>query len=257
MNILLIDDERYLLEELKESVSAVLPAASIYAFQRARPALKFAQTTPIDIAFLDIRMKVMDGLTMARHLQEMYPKLNIIFCTGYESYSMEAHGLFCSGYLLKPVTEEKVRLCLTHLRYPLKPEHKSVVRFRCFGNFEVYYEGTPIHFYYRKTKELLAYLVDRNGADCSIREISAVLFEDETKRSYFNQLRQDLISSFKEIGIADILSVKRGFLGIKREMVSCDYFDYLDSGSHQSIPEYMTQYSFAESTLALLNHEDI
>lgn len=245
MNVLLVDDEALVLEELQESVSALLPDANVYSYRRSREAIEFALTTPIDIAFLDVRMRVMDGVTVAGLLQQLYPRVNIVFCTGYPEYALEALNLYCSGYLLKPITEAKLKEVLAHLRYPLSElDTQPLFSFRCFGNFEAYHKGVPIRFEYTRTKELLAYLVDRNGVDCTTRDIAAVLFPEEEHRSYFNRLRRDLISTLTKLGGEDILRQSKGILGINRQNVSCDYFDYMDK-HHSSYPgEYMAQYSF-------------
>lgn len=243
MKVLLMDDELMVLELLKERVVNVLPDAEIFAFSKSREALEFAKQNRIDIAFLDINMRVIDGVTVAKEIQSIYPSVNIIFCTGYKEYMQDAFEMYCSGYILKPVTEDSIRKAVEHLRYPLA-EDKSKVEIRCFGNFEVFLDKKPIVFKYNRTKELLAYLVDRNGADCSTSELMSVLFEDDERRSYFNHLRTDLIDTFKKLGISDILRTNRGRLGIQRDMVKCDYFDYLDGIIKEKPNEYMAQYSF-------------
>ncbi|MBQ0059486.1 MAG: response regulator [Lachnospiraceae bacterium] len=251
MNLLLVDDEPMVLELLKDAVEEVLPNATMNDFLDAEEALAFAEEHPIDIAFLDINMRILDGITMAKELQEMYPRINIIFCTGYTEYMPDAFEMYCSGYIVKPVTEEKIQKAVDHLRYEVN-DGKLPVTFHCFGSFEAYFNDTPINFKYNRTKELLAYLVDRNGADCGTREIMAVLFEDEEKRSYFNNLRQDLLNTFEELGIGDVIRTSKGKLGINRELVSCDHFDYQDGKATMEPTEYMTQYAFAEMTYPLL-----
>ena len=49
---------------------------------------------------------------------------------------------------------------------------------RCFGYFDVFYGDDPLIFSRAKTKELLAYLVDREGAACTGGEIELALWED-------------------------------------------------------------------------------
>lgn len=243
MRVLLMDDEIFVLELLKEQVMNVLPEAEYVSFTSSKEALDYAANNPIDIAFLDINMRIIDGVTVAKKLQSFYPEINIIFCTGYTEYMKDALDLYCSGYLVKPVTESKARQAVEHLRYPVK-EVKGSVTIRCFGNFEVLVNGTPVIFKYKRTKELLAYLVDRKGADCSTLELIAVLFGDDVNRSYFNHLRSDLIDTFTDLGVIDVLRTGRGRLGINREMVECDYFDYLDGRREEKPEEYMSQYSF-------------
>lgn len=250
MNVILMDDEKLNLENLEYIAQKVLPKASCVSFGKASSALEYINSHRVDIAFLDINMRGIDGISIAKILREKYPRVNILFCTGFSEYSLEAWELNCSGYLLKPITEEKVRNAIANLRYPVVEDKR--VEFHCFGSFEVYCDGTPIRFKYGRTKELLAYLVDRNGARCSIKELSAILFEDDQHRSYMYQIRLDLMNTLEALGVDDIIIQSRGYLGIARDKVKCDYFDYLDHKTEVPVREYMTQYSFSEQTYATL-----
>lgn len=248
MNIILVDDEKLNLENLEYVIDKVIPEASRVCFNKASQALEYIQDHPIDVAFLDINMRGIDGITIAKILQDKCPNVNIIFCTGYSEYALDALDINCSGYLMKPVTEDKVRKALENLRHPLEMGNR--VKIRCFGNFEVFCDGTPIGFKYNRTKELLAYLVDRNGISISLKELSAVLFEDDLHRSYMYQIRLDLVNTLTTLGIEDILVQSRGYLGINKEKVDCDFFDFLDKKIQPPVQEYMTQYSFSEATFA-------
>ena len=243
MNLLLVDDEILALKALEKVVSTVLPNGIINAFSKATQAVEFAKNNKIDIAFLDINMRIMDGLEMAKVLQELNNKINIIFVTGYAEYALDAFNLYASAYLTKPVSENAIKKAISQLRYPLEEKR---VKFQCFGNFDVYYDNIPIRFSLNKTKELLAYLVDRNGAVCRRNEIIAILFEDDFNIEYYKKLRKDLIDTFSKLGIENVLNISRGGIGINKEHVKCDYYDYLESDKKTLISEYMNQYSFAE-----------
>lgn len=250
MNLLLVDDEPLVLKVLENAVAAALPGEELHSFTSAKAAMQYAETGKIDIAFLDINMRVMDGITMAKALTERYPEVNIIFCTGYLEYAAEALRLYCSAYLTKPITPDAVREALWHLRYPI--EQKKRVRFQCFGNFEVFCDEKPVEFRFRRTKELLAYLVDRNGASVTAQQILAAAFEDSISRVYLYQLRGDLLQTLEALGVSDIIDEARGSVAIRRDRVQCDYYDYLDGKLDRKPTEYMTQYSFGEYTLANL-----
>ena len=254
MNVILVDDEKLNLENLEYIAEKVLPSASRVSFSKASCALEYINSHSVDIAFLDINMRGIDGVTIAKILREKYPRVNILFFTGFSEYSMAAWDLNCSGYLLKPITEEKVRNAIANLRYPVVKEKR--VELHCFGNFEAYCDGAPIWFKYSRTKELLAYLVDRNGASCSMRELAAILFEDDQHRSYMYQIRLDLVNTLGALGVGDIITRSRGYLGIVRDKVKCDYFDYLDHKIEAPVREYMTQYSFGEQTCAALFRDE-
>ena len=122
MNILLADDELPALRELCDAVSAVVPKAQIHAFSKAVEAMEYAENSTVDLAFLDINMRFMDGILMAKRLGELNPSCNIVFCTGYGKYALDAMSTYCSDYLLKPISEEKVQKALLHLRHPVPLE---------------------------------------------------------------------------------------------------------------------------------------
>lgn len=254
MNGILVDHERLSLENLEYITQKVLPGALLASFRHASHALEYIKSHSVDIAFLDIHMPGVDGMTLAKMLQEKNPRVNILFCSGCADYAMAAWDINCSAYLLKPITEEKVRNAVANLRYPVFDEKR--VELRCFGNFEAFCDGSPIQFKYNRTKELLAYLTDRNGVRCSMKELSAVLFENDQHRSYMYQIRLDLLNTLGELGVGDILVQSRGYLGIARDRVKCDYFDYLDHKIDAPAREYMTQYSFGERTCAALFMDD-
>lgn len=244
MKILLVDDEKMVLSLLRECVENVLPDAEIFPFVKAREALDFAVSSRIDIAFLDINMGAIDGISMAKQLQEFNPKTNIIFCTGYSDYMSDALKMYCSGYLLKPINEDDVREAVEHLRYPIETPKKKIV-INCMNGIEVFCNNKPVSFGYKKTKELIAYLIYKNGAACSTLDIIAALFGDEVNRSYFNRLRADLIDSLTKLGASDIIRTGYGSIGINRNMISCDYFDFLDGKLPNADPNsFIEQFLF-------------
>ena len=257
MIVIAVDDERYALENLAESIGKASPDARIHRFRYPEDALDFAKENDVDVAFLDVEMVSMNGVELAERLKLYHPDINIIFSTGYGHYRDAAFDLHASGYLTKPITPEKVRKELEDLRRPVRRPKR--MRIRAFGNFEVFLDGKPISFKYSKTKEMLAYLVDRKGALCTNNEIMAILFEDDTgHEAYFRSLRKDLTDILEAAGCSEILSQQRGRIGIAAEMVDCDYFSWC-SGNHSAANayqgEYMTQYSWGEYTNAMLMHQ--
>lgn len=125
-------------------------------------------------------MRGMNGVELAKQLKETNPKMNIIFVTGFDEYTGDAMRLHASGYIMKPVTKEKIEAEIADLRFPIVPKSNAILKVQCFGNFDVFTpDGTPVQFERSKSKEVFAYLVHRHGSSCTIREIAAVLFEDE------------------------------------------------------------------------------
>ena len=252
MKIIALDDEELALEGLMDAIRACAPNAELHGFSYAEDVLVFLRDHSCDVAFLDVEMAGINGVELAEQLKLRNPDVNLIFATGFSSYQGNAFDLHASGYLMKPITAEKVKRELDNLRRPV-PEEKRI-QVQCFGNFEVYLDGIPLEFKYHKTKELLAYLVDRKGALCTNGEIIAKLFGDDNHNAYLRSLRKDLLVTLETAGCADVITQQRGKLGLVPEAIRCDYYDWCDGKrmGNAYLGEYMAQYSWSEYTNAAL-----
>ncbi|MGN1415257.1 MAG: response regulator [Oscillospiraceae bacterium] len=259
MKIIAVDDEEIALETLENAIREAEPSAEVAVFDTSSAALLYASDNKCDAAFLDINMGGISGIALAKKLKLNNPEINIIFSTGYSEYAPEAFEMHASGYIMKPITAEKVRYELDDLRFRIPATAKGRLRIQCFGSFEVFAEDSPVIFGYSKSKELLAYLVDRNGAMCRNNEIIAVLWENEceenSRQSYFKRIRKDMLDRLKAVGCEDVIRQCWGAIGIDKDKVDCDYFDWLcgrASGINAYRGEYMTQYSWGELTHGVL-----
>lgn len=261
MKILVLDDERNALEMMMDNLKEVEPKTEPAGFRDPEEALAWAaENAPIDVAFLDIQMRGITGLTVAKQLKKTSPKVNIIFTTGYSEYAIDACNIQTSGYLLKPVSAEKVREALDNLLYPIEVKRNNTF-IRTFGSFEMFVNDEIVHFGRSKSKEMLAYLVDRHGSGVSRKEIFAVLFGDEPydhgKQAYLTNIIRDLHDSLVEAGVGDMLRRKYNSYSVDTGYFTCDLYEY-EKGDPAAINsfhgEYMLQYSWAEDTLATLYH---
>ena len=258
MKAIAVDDEIYMLETLQEAVSASSDIEQVEAFSSCSAALAYAAENPIDVAFLDINMRGIGGLGLAEKLMVLHPQCKIIFCTGYEEYAVSAFQLHVSGYLMKPITKEAVQKELNHIKGVKAME--KLLTIKCFGNFEVLHNGKSLPFKRKKAKELLAVLVDRNGAGMTAKQICAILFPDDTddgkNAAYLRQLVLDLKTTLKTVGAEDVLCHETPYYRINTDCVKCDYLSYLDTGKPNFYGDYMSQYSWAESTCAMLQFKE-
>lgn len=259
MEILAVDDEKIALEGLVRCIKETEQDADVHDFKKASEALEFYESNACEIVFLDIKMRNIDGVELAKKMKCINPKVNIIFTTGFGEYREEAFAMHASGYIIKPVTEKKIREELENLRHPVSKAITKRIKIVTFGNFEVYIDGMPVEFKYALTKEMLAYLVNRNGAYCTNAEIMAVLWEDDVRSSYLSNLKKDLIDTLKEKGCQDLIGTAWGKMRIDTDKVDCDYYDW-QMGKIQAINayrgEYMSQYSWAEFTNASLSNDN-
>ena len=254
MRAIAVDDEIYMLETLQEAVSASSDITTVETFSSCSAALAYAAKNPVDVAFLDINMRGIGGLGLAEKLMELQPHCKIVFCTGHKEYAVSAFQLHVSGYLMKPITPEAVQKEIDYIKGVKATE--KLLTIQCFGNFEVFYRGEILPFRRKKAKELLAILIDRNGAGMTAKQICAILFPDDTddtkNAAYLRQLVLDLKNTLKTIRAEDVLQHDTPYYRIDTNLIKCDYLSFLENGKPQFHGEYMTQYSWAEGTCARL-----
>lgn len=67
---------------------------------------------PCDLLLLDIEMRGINGMELAKHLRSNGDMLPIVFITGYSDYISEGYDVEALHYLLKPVSKEKLFVVL-------------------------------------------------------------------------------------------------------------------------------------------------
>ena len=250
-----VDDEALMLGALTTAIEASADIRSVAKFSDCEEALEYVKSNPVDVAFLDINMRGMGGLALAERILAARPGCKIVFCTGYEEYAIPAFKLHASGYLMKPISAEDVQAEIDNIKGVKQKEKRLTVH--CFGDFEVYAKEEKLVFKRLKTKELFAYLVDRKGAGMTARQICAVLFPDDTddtkNTAYLRQLIMDLKNALKAVGAENVLCHETPCYRVDVSLIKCDYISYLETGKPDFHGEYMTQYSWAEDTCAMLD----
>jgi two-component SAPR family response regulator len=255
VRILAVDDEPIALDGLVTSISEAAPDAEVRGFSNVSDAVLYAMMSHPEIAFLDINLRADSGIDLAKRLKEIDPQINIIFTTGHRQYMEQAFEMHASGYVVKPVTVEKISHELSNLRAPVEQASAKRVRVKTFGDFELFVDEKPVQFGYSRTKEIIAYLVDCRGSMCTNGRLIDVLWEDDdamSHRSYFGNLLADLLKTLKDYDCEDIIIRRRGQIGIDITKIDCDYYDWLegDPKAREAFAgEYMAQYSWGEMTL--------
>ena len=258
MIIITIEKDENALEVLKQTCKRIASDAIVMGFETAEKALEFAHTSAFDVAFFDI-----DGedepFDAAQRLMECAPSAGVVLISADDSNALNAINIHASGFIVKPFSEESIRKEYEHYMEALNitaPGEKKLV-VRTFGNFEVFADGMPMSFRYQKTKEMLAYLIDRRGAMCSNGELISALWGDDASNrvSYLKNLKTDLLTALEDAGFQDVVVKQRGLIGIITDKVECDFYDLINNrrtvfGTYWG--EYMNQYGWSEVTHAYL-----
>lgn len=113
LRIAICDDESIEAAHLRRIAEAWAKARAVAAeaatFDSAE-ALLFARDggERFDILLLDIQMKRMDGVALARRIREGDERAQIVFVTGIPDFIAEGYEVSAVHYLLKPIAEEKL-----------------------------------------------------------------------------------------------------------------------------------------------------
>ena len=111
---LLAEDEPLLLAQLKARLAAAWPELEIVAeAANGDEALALAAEHRPDIAFLDIRMPVRNGLEVAR---EIGGGCHVVFVTAYDEYAVAAFDEGAVDYVLKPPAPERIAKVVARLK---------------------------------------------------------------------------------------------------------------------------------------------
>lgn len=258
---LAMDDETAALTGLLDAIEEAAPKSDVRGFLHQEEGISAVRNgfSP-DVAFLDIDMPGKSGLEVAKEIRELSQKTKIVFVTACQEYSLDAFAIHARGYVLKPATARKIRSELDEI-YPAQAEEKKKYRIRvqCFGNFEIFADEKPLVFHFSKSKEILAYLVDRRGAMVNNSQIIACVWENQAEtlsvRSHLRTAIADIRKSLQGVGADDVLIKGWNTTAVNVSRIDCDYYRFLKgdtSGINAYKGEYMSQYSWAEMTLGTL-----
>lgn len=102
MRVVIADDEPLAREALRDALGGVEIVAECASGAEAKEAIERLRP---DVAFLDVEMPGVDGVTAARDLDA---HTAIVFVTAHDEYAVEAFALDAVDYILKPIDEGRV-----------------------------------------------------------------------------------------------------------------------------------------------------
>ena len=79
----------------------------INGFQSAADFLNSFETYKFDLIILDIVMKDMNGIDIAKIIREKDKSCNIVFVTSSEDFLIDGYSVFAIGYFIKPINEHE------------------------------------------------------------------------------------------------------------------------------------------------------
>ena len=97
-------------------------------FENGGKAWDFIEDHPVDIVVCDIKMPVLDGLSLASRVLERFPVTQVILITGHAEFELaqEAIRAGVTDYLLKPVKTDDLSNALRRARLELEMTQKKL-----------------------------------------------------------------------------------------------------------------------------------
>ena len=261
MKTIIVDDEMLAIKQFEMECKKIPWVNIAGKFQYAQQALEYAEKEKIEAAFLDIELPGMNGILLGKKLRELYPKLVVIFLTGYDNYTMDALHMKADYYLMKPYSSKDFRDVMENARLLTRRQKKRIF-IRTLGRFDLIIDDQVVDLPNAKAKELLALCVDHKGGHVSMEEAVDKLWEDRTYdervKNLYRKATMSLRKVFQEYGLEEVFGNKRGSCYINPELIDCDYFEVLEHKKQNLdyrkmiIGTYMPEYSWAEETNAQL-----
>ena len=134
MRIAVCDDDRTTREQIASLIREQKPDAEVVTFEAGEEMIKLQEN--FTISFLDVKMKEVSGIDVAKHMREEQEKRGweksiIIFITGYREYMEDAFDVNAFHYLVKPVDEKKFHIvfnrALKEIFVKTKLKNRSVI----------------------------------------------------------------------------------------------------------------------------------
>ena len=184
-----------------------------------------------DLMLIDTGFGAADFTALTRMIRNRSPRTGMIIIADDESYAVQAYDVHATGYIVKPVSDDRLReeidYYVNHL--PVMQEDPAAIEVMTDGGFEVFLNGEPARFKYSKTKKLLAHIISKQGAMVRNSELIKTLWgkdkkdltekELKSRNSYLRNIEADLQKVFAEAGCEDALIKHWGEIAIAMDKI--------------------------------------
>ena len=191
--VAICDDEQNQMEYITSIVASWSAhegySCEIRTFASAEAFLfEYEEDKAYDILLLDVEMKNMNGIELAKRIRKDNNRAEIIFITSHFEFVGEGYEVDALHYLIKPISAEKLTQVLTKAAEKLSVEPPSVV-ISCVGETVKLYEADILY-----VESFLHYIViHTKDKEYKIKENISV-FENKVSDDFYRIHRSYLVS---------------------------------------------------------------
>lgn len=122
MRIAICDDEKVQIENIKRYLEGALKGIdySVIEAQSGEELIELCQNEDLDLVFLDIEMKELNGIETGKEIRAMNKDAVIVFVTGFKDYALQAFGIRAFDYIIKPLTQKKFDIFFNDVKRRIK-----------------------------------------------------------------------------------------------------------------------------------------
>lgn len=227
MRAVLVDDEFYVMQNLKFKLSEIDGVEVVGMYDNANEFLRELHLTQPDVVFLDVEMPKMDGFALLERILETGQSPHIIFVTAYSQYAVKAFEIDATDYIVKPVELNRLKQSLSRIMKPEPHLSNDQIKIRCFRSFSI--QAGEIDFNTgwktKKSEELVAYLLCEKGKFVPKEKIADALWPEmdgEKSQASLHAAYYYLKLQEKNKGRKLPVESQRGKMRFRIDEVSCD-----------------------------------
>jgi len=129
---IIVDDEQFTLDEIRDTIKGFNELEVVEATTNPNKALEIIKKHNIQLAFLDIEMQGISGISLAEKMIEIKPNIEVVFITAYDNYAYDAFEANAIDYVLKPIRVERLEKTI-----------KKVLKIIKTQNLVLHYKNIP------------------------------------------------------------------------------------------------------------------
>lgn len=237
MHIVVCDDDLQVCREIKATIQKKYSRITIEItddINEYAERLKTKKMQVPDIVIMDIRWdekdeENSDGIKMSVKLQTLYPKLKVVFLTGFIQYATDIFDARPSAFLVKPISEAKLYETIDKLVNEIRTEKSDILSLQCSGGV-VNVSVSDIIYLESNKHELILYLNEgKQHVWMKLEEMMPQLPD------YFLRIHQSFAVNanyIQKFGAMNVLLMNGKELSISRSRYKTakeGFFDYLES----------------------------
>ncbi len=142
IRLAICDDEAHCLESTRQMIEQWSASygitVQISCFDNGDALLKSIRSTNIDIILLDIMMPLLNGMDTAHEIREFNKSVKIVFLTSSPEFALESYSVKASGYILKPISLERLSAALNDCTAAMQKEPEHLLLKSTYGYHKLY-----------------------------------------------------------------------------------------------------------------------